>query len=138
MQWLRETRCEGRFPLAIRSQECQSPRIRFSELLIATTTVSSRELADAIAHSLIQDQIAACVQIDGPITSYYRWQGKVEQAAEWRLTIKSLESVAAKLHQKVLAIHPYDVPQWVVVAADSVSPDYLQWVQQSVQDAASR
>jgi len=106
-------------------------------LLIATTTVSSRELADAIARSLIDDRLAACVQVDGPITSYYRWQGKAEQATEWRLTIKSLESVAAKLHEKVLAIHPYDVPQWVVVAADSVSPDYLLWVQQSVQDAAS-
>ena len=106
-------------------------------LLIATTTVSSRELADVIAQSLVGDRIAACVQIDGPITSYYLWEGKVEAASEWRLTIKSIESVAAKLYEMVLAVHPYKVPQWIVVAAESVSPDYGQWVQQSVQDASS-
>lgn len=114
-----------------------SPHMNPDRLLIATTTVSSRELANAIARSLVDDRIAACVQIDGPIISCYRWEGTVETATEWRLTIKSIESVAAKLHQKVLALHPYQVPQWIVVAADSVSPDYRQWVQQSVQDASS-
>jgi len=114
-----------------------SPHMKPDRLLIATTTVSSRELADAIAQSLIDDRIAACVQIEGPITSCYRWEGKVETATEWRLTIKSIESVAARLHEKVLAVHPYEVPQWIVVAADSVSPDYGQWVQRSVQDASS-
>jgi len=102
-------------------------------LLIATTTVSSQEIAERIAQSLSRDRIAACVQVEGPITSHYFWEGNAEAATEWRLTIKSLESVSQRLYQAIRELHPYDVPQWSVVFADHVSPDYWQWVQDSVQ-----
>ncbi len=101
-------------------------------LLIATTTVSTREHADAMARSLVASQLAACVQIDGPITSHSVWQGRTEEMIEWRLTIKSRQSIALQIRQKALAMHPYDVPQWAEVVADFVSPDYWDWVQQSV------
>jgi periplasmic divalent cation tolerance protein len=101
-------------------------------LLIATTTVSTREQADQLARSLVASQFAACVQIDGPITSHYVWQGRHEVSIEWRLTIKSRQSIAPLLQEKVLAIHPYDVPQWAAVTADFVSPDYMDWVRHSV------
>lgn len=102
-------------------------------LLIATTTVSTREQADAMARSLVARQLAACVQIDGPITSHYVWQGQAEEMIEWRLTIKSLQSIAMQIEQEVLAMHPYDVPQWAAVGVDFISPQYWAWVQQSVQ-----
>jgi periplasmic divalent cation tolerance protein len=102
-------------------------------LLIATTTVSTPEQADAMARSLVASQLAACVQIDGPITSHYVWQGQAEVATEWRLTIKTRQSIARQLQQKALALHPYEVPQWTAVVADIVSPAYWDWVQQSVQ-----
>jgi periplasmic divalent cation tolerance protein len=101
-------------------------------LLIAMTTVATRVQADAIARSLVVNRLAACVQIDGPITSHYVWQGQAEETTEWRLIIKSRQSIATQLQQEVLAMHPYDVPQWATVTADFVSPDYWQWVQQSV------
>jgi periplasmic divalent cation tolerance protein len=104
-------------------------------LLIATTTVPTREQAEAIARSLVANQLAACVQIEGPITSHYVWQGQTEEATEWRLTIKTRQSIAMQLQQQVLAMHPYDVPQWTAVVADFVSPGYWDWVQQSVQGA---
>lgn len=100
--------------------------------LIATTTVSTRQQADALAEGLIADRVAACVQIDGPITSHYVWQDQVESATEWRLTIKSRQSVAATLWQKVLDRHPYDVPEWLVTAVDEVSPAYWDWICQIV------
>jgi periplasmic divalent cation tolerance protein len=101
-------------------------------LLIATTTVSSREQADAMARALISSQLAACVQVDGPITSHYVWLGQHEETNEWRLTIKSRQSIAVQLQEKALSIHPYDVPQWVSVLADIVSPGYFEWVKQSI------
>ncbi|HBJ35890.1 MAG TPA: divalent-cation tolerance protein CutA [Planctomycetaceae bacterium] len=105
-------------------------------LLIATTTVSSREQADTMARSLVASQLAACVQIDGPITSHYVWQGQAEETTEWRLTIKTRKSIALHLQQKVFAMHPYDIPQWVAIVADLVSTDYGAWVQQSVKGEA--
>lgn len=102
-------------------------------LLIATTTVSTRQQADTLARSLVACQLVACVQIDGPITSHYVWQGQAEETTEWRLTIKSRESIAAKLQREVLAMHPYDEPQWVAVIADFVSSGYRDWVLQAVQ-----
>jgi periplasmic divalent cation tolerance protein len=101
-------------------------------LLIATTTVSTPEQADTIAQTLLASRLAACVQIDGPITSHYVWQGRLEQSREWRLTIKSRTAVSTNLRQKVLDIHPFEVPQWTAVVCENVADGYWQWVQQSV------
>jgi periplasmic divalent cation tolerance protein len=101
-------------------------------LLIATTTVATREQADDLAQTLVAQRLAACVQIDGPITSHYIWNDQCEHATEWRLTIKTRLSIADKLQQRVLQSHPYDVPQWASVVCDGVASDYWDWVQQSV------
>jgi periplasmic divalent cation tolerance protein len=61
-------------------------------LIVAITTLESREDADSLACSLVDLSLAACVQVEGPITSHYRWAGKVEHATEFRLMIKSTQS----------------------------------------------
>ncbi len=98
-------------------------------MLIAWTTVASRADADRISADVIARNLAACVQIDGPIVSRYRWEGRVEQAEEYRLNFKFLESQAATLQAQVLATHPYDTPEWVVVRAESVAEKYLSWAE---------
>ena len=96
-------------------------------MLIAWTTVGNRADADRLASEIITCNLAVCVQIDGPVTSVYRWQGQVEQAAEFRLCLKLLPEQAAALSAWVHTYHPYEVPEWIVVRAAEVGEKYLSW-----------
>lgn len=98
-------------------------------MLIAWTTVASREAAEQLAHTVIERQLAVCVQIDGPIVSIYRWNGRIEQSEEFRLTFKCTDGQAGPLEAHVLARHPYETPEWVVVPAQHVGEKYLSWAQ---------
>jgi periplasmic divalent cation tolerance protein len=98
-------------------------------MYLAWTTVGNRADADRIAADVIERQLAACVQIDGPIASSYRWQGRIERSEEFRLGFKCLPSVLPALESHVLSTHPYDTPEWVVIAADRVGEKYLSWVE---------
>lgn len=96
-------------------------------MLVAWTTVTERTDADRLAAAAIGAGFAACVQIDGPITSHYRWQGRAEQAQEYRLCFKFLAPTADALKEQVLGAHPYDTPEWIVVRAEDVGEKYLSW-----------
>jgi periplasmic divalent cation tolerance protein len=96
-------------------------------MLIAWTTVEKRPDADHLASEAIARNLALCVQIDGPITSHYRWHGRAEKAEEFRLCFKLLESHAVALESFVLGAHPYQTPEWVVVRAEHVGEKYLSW-----------
>jgi len=97
------------------------------KLLLAWTTVATPEDATRLARGAVEAGLAACVQIDGPVMSHYRWKGRVEAAAEHRLMFKLLPEHAAALEDWVRARHPYAVPEWVVVRAGHVSEKYLSW-----------
>ena len=96
-------------------------------LLVGTTTVSERADADRLASGLVESRLAACVQIDGPITSVYSWQDKLETAPEFRLTVKFPAANAAALENWLRANHPYDTPEWIATPATIVSEKYLSW-----------
>lgn len=98
-------------------------------LMIAWTTVATLADADRIATDHHITNQTVCVQIEGPIRSHSRWRGKREQADEYRLTIKCLPNQLATVAQRAHALHPYSIPQWIVVAAASVSEKYLSWAQ---------
>lgn len=103
-------------------------------LAIAWTTTAQREDAERLAAGLVQAGLAACVQIDGPIRSVYRWQGTVETAEEYRLMVKLPVDRVERAETYVLAHHPYETPEWVVVRADRVGEKYLSWAVSAVQD----
>lgn len=96
-------------------------------LLVAWTTVSTQSDADALATSAVELGLAACVQIDAPMASIYRWAGKMERAEEFRLTFKFLPAQLAGLEKHVRERHPYETPEWIVVPAISVGEKYLSW-----------
>ncbi len=96
-------------------------------MLLAWTTVANRADAERIATDVVARNFAICVQIDGPLTSHYRWKGRVDRAAEFRLCFKLLEAHAIALEQRVLATHPYEIPEWIVVRAERVGEKYLSW-----------
>ena len=98
-------------------------------MFIAWTTVAQRADAERLAADAIVRNLAACVQIDGPIVSFYRWQGKVERSEEFRLSFKCLPNHLELLEKRILETHPYDKPEWIVVRADRVGEKYLSWAE---------
>jgi periplasmic divalent cation tolerance protein len=98
------------------------------KLLLCLSTVASAEDADRIAVELVEKSLAACVQIDGPIRSHYRWQGQTHCDQEYRLMIKSAVTVGEQLKSKLLQLHPYDEPQIVMIEIDDASDGYRDWV----------
>lgn len=96
-------------------------------MFIGWTTVETREQADTLATQLVEAGLVACAQIDGPITSVYRWKGKTERAEEFRLTLKIVPARVKEIEAFLERHHPYDTPQWVAVRAEQVSEKYLSW-----------
>jgi periplasmic divalent cation tolerance protein len=96
-------------------------------MLIAWTTVATAEEADRLAAAAIERGLAVCVQIDGPVTSHYRWEGKAERAREHRLMFKFLPGQQQALEAWLHAAHPYATPEWVVVRTEHVGEKYLSW-----------
>jgi periplasmic divalent cation tolerance protein len=98
-------------------------------MFLAWTTVSQRADADRLAAQAISQGLAACVQVDGPVVSHYRWQEQTERTEEFRLCFKFLPRRAEALEKLVLTQHPYDTPEWIVVRAEHVAEKYLSWAE---------
>jgi len=98
-----------------------------------TTTTATEADACRIADALIDARAAACVQISGPITSIYRWQGEVETSPEWRCTIKTRASLFEKVQSLIQANHPYDVPQIVALPILETSESYGKWLEEETE-----
>ncbi len=96
-------------------------------MFIAWTTVATRADADRLAADLVARGLAACVQVEGPVVSHYRWEGRLEHTEEFRLTLKFVADRRADLEARLFALHPYATPEWIVVAAAHVAEKYLSW-----------
>jgi len=94
------------------------------------TTIDSREAAQKIAEAIVSKRLAACVQVSGPITSTYWWQGAVEQAEEWLCTAKTRKELYNELEQAIREVHSYDVPEILAVDVVAGNIGYLDWVEQ--------
>jgi periplasmic divalent cation tolerance protein len=99
---------------------------------IVLTTAGNRDEAEKIAHVLVERQLAACVNILGPMTSIYRWKGVVESAAEFLLVIKTTEDAFAPMREAVRELHSYELPEFVEVAISRGESKYLTWIEQNV------
>ena len=106
-----------------------------ADCCIALTTLSSREQAEQLAKALVAERLAACVNVLGPVTSLYRWEGKVARDEEVLLFIKTTAAGVLPLQKRVLELHPYDTPEFVAFEVGSGAPDYLAWVVDSVAPA---
>lgn len=100
-------------------------------MFVAWTTVSLRVDADRLAADAVERHLAVCVQVEGPIVSHYRWQGRIERAEEFRLMFKCLPEQLETLAAAVRSGHPYDTPEWIVVRAEYVGEKYLSWAKAS-------
>lgn len=101
-----------------------------SPALIVFSTMNSAEEAEQFAHRLIQDRLAACVHILPQGRSFYRWQGQVEDTAEYTLLIKTTASRYTELQTFFREQHPYDVPELIAVPITQGLPEYIHWIAQ--------
>jgi periplasmic divalent cation tolerance protein len=99
------------------------------------TTTGTKEAAGRIARALLEERLAACVQVAGPITSRYWWEGAIEQAEEWLCLIKTTGGLFERLEQAIKAAHPYDVPEILATPVVAGNGDYLAWLRGEVRPA---
>jgi periplasmic divalent cation tolerance protein len=100
---------------------------------IVLTTAGSEEEARKIARHLVERSLAACVNIVPQVTSVYRWQGKVEEAREWLLIVKTTAGAFGAVREAILELHSYELPECLCVAVEDGSEKYLRWIGESVQ-----
>ncbi len=98
---------------------------------VVLTTVGSEAEAEAIATAVIEDQLAACVNLFA-IKSVYRWQGAVQREAEWQLVMKTRLACFEALSMKVRSLHSYDIPELIALPISEGSADYLRWLGQQI------
>jgi periplasmic divalent cation tolerance protein len=98
------------------------------DTLIVLSNLPDRNAALDLAQKLVQRRMAACVNVLAECTSVYRWQGKIESAAEVPILIKTTVERYAALEQAIRELHPYELPEIVAVPIREGLPDYLQWV----------
>jgi periplasmic divalent cation tolerance protein len=99
---------------------------------IVLTTLGKDDDARTIARVLVEERLAACVNIVPGVTSVFAWQGKISEDGEQQLVIKTSTSTIAALEARLRELHPYETPEFLVIHASGGSESYLTWVAESV------
>ena len=94
------------------------------------TTFPKKKLAHQYIQKVLRKKFVACGQVDGPVKSIYKWEGKVVAEKEWRVSLKTTAERVSEVYTETKRIHPYEIFQWVVVDT-IVSDKYGQWIQES-------
>jgi periplasmic divalent cation tolerance protein len=102
-----------------------------TDLVIVLTTIDE-ERADEVAAALVHERLAACVNVFGPMRSTYRWKGVVETEPERQLFIKTTTGRLTALEARLRSIHPYELPEFIVIRPEAAGDDYAAWLRQSV------
>jgi periplasmic divalent cation tolerance protein len=116
--------CVGILPWPDRTRYIGAMR----EYIQVVTTTEHREDAESIARALVDERLAACVQVIGPISSIYRWQGAIQTAQEWQCWAKSRRDLYDQVEEAIRRLHPYEVPEILAVPVLAGSASYLAWL----------
>ena len=99
-----------------------------NNIVLVLTTAPDDERAEAWARALVEERLAACVNVHGPMTSFYRWKGVVERDAERQVVIKTTRERVPSLRERLRELHSYELPEFVVLAVEDGSDEYVKWV----------
>lgn len=108
-----------------------------TDAIQVVTTVSEPADAKRIAASLVAKQLAACVQISGPVESTYRWKDQVEKSQEWVCRIKTRRELYGEVEQAIRELHSYEEPEIIAIPIVAGSESYLAWLAKSTKAASS-
>ncbi len=107
--------------------------MKTEDIRVVLATFPDIGKARQIGTALVESQLAACVNLLPQVESIYRWEGKVQQDAEVLALIKTRELLLGKLEAKLTEMHPYDVPEFIVIPVDSGSEKYVNWIRETTQ-----
>jgi periplasmic divalent cation tolerance protein len=99
-----------------------------AEYIQVITTTGNKTDAEKIAEVLVEKKLAGCVQIFGPISSVYWWEGKMQRGKEWFCLIKTTRTMYENLESAIRKVHPYKVPEILAIPVVGGSKDYLCWL----------
>ena len=99
-----------------------------TDIVLILTTVPDGELGETIARSLVDERLAACVNLLAPMTSVYRWRGVMEREIERQVVIKTTRERVAAVRARLTELHSYEVPEFIVLPIVDGSTAYLAWV----------
>ncbi len=105
---------------------------------VILTTCPNRESGERIAHLLVEQQLAACVNLTGTITSIYRWRGNIEQDQEILLIIKTTKRLYQSIESTVRQHHPYEEPEVISIDIKQGADSYLQWISESTREISEQ
>ncbi|MCS7114398.1 MAG: divalent-cation tolerance protein CutA [Candidatus Bathyarchaeota archaeon] len=100
--------------------------------VIVLVTTSSREEAEKIAQTLLEERLIACANIIGPVHSLFWWQGKIDTAKEHLILMKTRKALFERVSERVKALHSYQVPEIISLPITEGSKDYLKWLDESL------
>jgi periplasmic divalent cation tolerance protein len=102
--------------------------MEFIDEILILSTAGSEELASRIGKALVEENLAACVNIVPGIRSVYRWQGRICEDAEFLMLIKSSANIFEQVRRKIREIHTYQVPEIIALPLGNADGDYLSWL----------
>ena len=100
-------------------------------LVSVVTALPRREEAEELSRQTVERKLAACAQVSGPVTSFYRWEGSLHTDEEWICTMKTPRHVLEDLVSFIGEKHPYDTPEILMTKADGSSPAYVRWANEA-------
>lgn len=101
-----------------------------NDVVVVLSNVPDMLLAKRIAHMLVEEGLAACVNLGAPVLSMYMWEGKLEGTEEVPLVIKTSRTALAAMTSRLIELHPYEVPEVLVLSVEGGAQPYLDWVKQ--------
>ena len=109
-----------------------------TDLLVVFVTVADEATAGRIARTIVEERLAACVNVVPAVRSIYRWQGAIEEAGEALLVIKTARDRLDGLKVRVREIHPYDLPEVIAVPVEDGLQEYLDWALEEVRGGETK
>jgi len=108
------------------------PETSSSEFIVVLTTCDSQEAGERIASALVEERLAACVNVVPGVRSCFRWQGELRQEHECLVVVKSRAARFPELSQRIRELHSYDLPEIIALPVVGGSEDYLRWLAEAV------
>ena len=100
--------------------------------VLVVTTTDSQDEAQKIARHLVEQRLAACVQVLGPVESVYWWEEEIETAREWQCVAKSRKDLFGSIDSAIREVHSYDVPEILAFPIAEGSGPYLDWMREQL------
>lgn len=97
-------------------------------VLVVLVTAPSAEKAEEIARTVVEERLAACVNVLPAVRSVYRWEGKVQDDAEALMVVKTRADAFERLRERIVSLHPYDCPEVVALPVVTAHAPYLEWL----------